>query len=89
MAGLPFHPEQLTEQQRPLGFAGSPRGGQSATAGEFRDITWNKTDLVHDFHSFYLFDFRNLDEVMDEQQAIRFLSSNSHVLHKEKSHEVS
>src|ERR1700722_2162123 len=25
---------------------------------------------------------------MDEQQAIRFLSSNSHVLHKEKSHEV-
>jgi hypothetical protein len=62
MAGLPFHPEELTEQQRPLGFAGSPRSGQSATAGEFRDITWNKTDLVHDLHSFYLFDFRNLDK---------------------------
>ena len=37
-------------------FRGFVARRQSATAGEFRYITWDKTDLVHDFHSVSLFD---------------------------------
>jgi hypothetical protein len=78
LVGLSFHSDELTEQQRAFGFAGSPRGRQSAAASEiFCIICDDKINLVHDFHSRYL-DLRTYIEAKEEEQAIRFLSSNSH-----------
>jgi hypothetical protein len=72
---LSLHPEKLTKQRCSLGFARLPRSGQCATASQFRYITWDKTDLLHDDSRSFISTL-GLHAGQGGSVAIRFLSLN-------------